>query len=254
MARSPQPVQSVSRALQVLEALAAGSGRGDGEVGVTELARATGLSAPTVHRLLATLLEGGYVARGEGSVRYRLGPGLFSLAARAESPLVSVRERVAPVMEQLRDRFGETVNLAVLDRRHIVYVHQVESQRSVRAFNRVGNRVLAHASAAGKALLACAPQAALDALAEGGELAALTPATLTDPAALIGDLERVRARGYALDLGEQDPEIVCVAASVPAAGLRPAAAVSVSGPALRMRGLDVDRVGREIVASLRVLL
>jgi IclR family acetate operon transcriptional repressor len=154
-------------------------------------------------------------------------------------------------MEELRDRFGETVNLAVLDRRHIVYVHQVESQRSVRAFNRVGNRVLAHASAAGKALLAHAPQAAIDALIEDGELQALTPVTLTDPAALIADLERVRARGYALDLGEQDPEIVCVAASVPAAGLRPVAAVSVSGPALRMHGLDVDRVGLDIVASLR---
>lgn len=256
MPTSPQPVQSVTRALRVLEALAEGAGRGDGGaggVGVIELARATGLSAPTVHRLLATLLEEGYVARSEGSLRYRLGPRLFSLAVSAESPLASVRERVAPVMEELRDRFGETVNLAVLDRRHIVYVHQVESQRSVRAFNRIGNRVLAHASAAGKALLAHAPPATLDALLDSGELAALTPATLTSPAALSRDLERVRGRGYALDLGEQDAEIVCVAAAVPAVGLRPAAAVSVSGPALRVRALDLDTVGAELVRALRTL-
>jgi IclR family acetate operon transcriptional repressor len=252
MAASPQPVQSVSRALNVLEALAERAGRGEDEVGVTELAAATGLSAPTVHRLLATLLDGGYVARGDGSIRYRLGPRLFSLAASAESPLARVRERVAPVMEELRDRFGETVNLAVLDRRHIVYIHQVESQRSVRAFNRIGNRVLAHASAAGKALLAHTPPATLEALLGVVELEALTPATLTSFEALSLDLQLVRSRGYALDLGEQDAEIVCVAAPVPAAGLRPAAAVSVSGPAARVRALDLDLVGAEIVAALRM--
>jgi IclR family acetate operon transcriptional repressor len=243
-------VQSVSRALRLLEALADGAGRGGGDLGVTELARTTGLSAPTVHRLLATLVEGGYAARGDGSVRYRLGPRLFALAASAESTLASVRERVAPVMEELRDGLGETVNLAVLDRRHIVYIHQVESQRSVRAFNRIGNRVLAHASAAGKVLLAHTPPATVEALLRGGALETLTPATLTSPEALIRELELVRSRGYALDLGEQDPEIICVAAPVQAAGLRPAAALSVSGPALRMQGLDLDRVGTQIIKAL----
>jgi IclR family transcriptional regulator, acetate operon repressor len=245
-----QPVQSVTRALSVLEALGDAAGQGKADVGVIELGRLTGLSAATTHRLLATLLDGGYVTRGEGEARYRLGTRLFALAASAESPLASIREQVAPAMEHLRDRYGETVNLAVLERRHIVYVHQVESQRSVRAFNRIGNRVLAHASAAGKALLAFGPESALDVLLASGELEQLTPATVTMSEDLRRQLAQIRERGYALDLGEQDPEIICVAAPVPTNGWRPTAALSISGPADRMRRLDPREVGAGIIQTL----
>ena len=243
-------VQAVARALRLLEALADAGGDGSPEVGVIELARVTGLSAATAHRLLATLANDGYVTRGAGGVRYRLGARLFVLAASAESPLVSVRERAAPAMERLRDAFGESVNLAVLERRHIVYVHQVESQRSVRAFNRVGNRVLAHACAAGKVLLAGAPAPVLSQMLGGFELEALTPATITDPALLAQQLAQVRRCGFAKDLGEQDAEVICVAAALPVPGLRPEAAISISGPAWRMAARDLDATGRELVRAL----
>jgi IclR family transcriptional regulator, acetate operon repressor len=244
----------VTRALSVLEALGDAAGQGRTDVGVIDLARTTGLSAATTHRLLATLMDRGYVTRGDGDARYRLGTRLFALAANAESPLASIREQVAPVMEALRDRYRETVNLAVLERRHIVYVHQVESQRSVRAFNRIGNRVLAHASAAGKALLAFGPESALDGLLASGELEALTPATVTVPGELRSQLDEIRKRGFGLDLGEQDPEIICVAAPVPTSGWRPTAALSISGPADRMRRLDVDEIGSGIIETLRATL
>jgi len=250
MPAAPQPVQSVTRALRVLESLGAAAAQGRMDVGVIDLARATGLSAATTHRLLATLVEGGYVTRTEGSYRYRLGARLFALAANAESPLDSIRQRVAPAMEQLRDRYGETVNLAVLERRHIVYVHQVESQRSVRAFNRIGNRVLAHASAAGKALLAFGSESALDGLLGPGGLEVLTPMTVASGQELRAQLSVIRERGFAFDLGEQEVDVICVAAPVPTIGWRPTAALSISGPADRMRRLDLDQLGSTIVQTL----
>jgi IclR family acetate operon transcriptional repressor len=151
-------------------------------------------------------------------------------------------------MELLRDRFGETVNLAVLDRRHIVYVHQVESERAVRAFNRTGNRVLAHASAAGKALLAWQPEATIATLLDGG-LAQLTPATITAPERFAEYLAEVRRRGYALDLGEQDEDVVCVAAPIGSPGGRPLAALSLSGPASRMRRAQLGDTGTEVARA-----
>jgi DNA-binding IclR family transcriptional regulator len=102
----------------------------------------------------------------------------------------------------------------LLERTHIVYIHQVESRRSVRAFNRTGKRVLAHASAAGKALLAHEPEAVIASLRSTGVLDALTDATITTADELIAQLAEVRRRGFALDLAEQDPDIICVAAPV----------------------------------------
>jgi IclR family acetate operon transcriptional repressor len=241
-----QPVQSLNRALQLLESLAEAAGRGSAEVGVVELARMTDLAPATAHRLLATLGTAGYVVHDESDARYRLGPRLFALASIAESSLTSLRERAVPMMEALRYEYGETINLAVLDRRHIVYVYQVESERPVRTFTRIGNRVLAHATAAGKALLAFESTASSEALLGETELEALTPNTITSWPQLVSELEAARVRGYAFDLGEQDEEVVCVAAPIPGAGRRPAGALSMSGPATRMRALDLDAVGRKV--------
>jgi IclR family acetate operon transcriptional repressor len=237
------------RSLRLLDALAASAGRGSPAVGVVGLARDTGLSAATAHRLLATLGQEGYVAQDPESSQYRLGSRLFALAATAESPLSMLRERVARPMEELRGRFGETVNLSVLDRRHIVYVHQVECDRPLRAFNRTGNRVLAHATAAGKALLAHEPDTLLRDLFAGVKLEALTASTITSTDILTAALDAVRVSGYALDLGEQDEDIVCVAAPILSAGCRPAGALSISGPEARMRRLDLDETGGELARA-----
>jgi len=243
-----KPVQTVVRSLRVLEALAHVGG-GTTDVGVVELARLTKLSPATTHRLLATLVGEGYVVRDEGSSRYRLGPQLFALSAVAESEISWLRSRAAPAMEALRDAFGETVNLARLDRRHIIYVDQIESELPVRAFYRTGNRVLAHASAAGKALLAFEPEALLDSHLTPGSLEALTTATITSPSDLRAHLAEIRRLGYALDLGEQHEDVVCVAAAIVSPSGRAPGALSVSGPATRMRRLTLAEVGASVAAT-----
>jgi DNA-binding IclR family transcriptional regulator len=254
MSGPTQPVKSLLRGLQLLQALADTARDGRTDIGVVELARATALSPATTHRLLATLGLEGYVAQDPASLRYRLGSRLFAVAAVAEADLATLRERAIPAMAQLRDRYGETVNLATLDRAHITYIYQVESERPLRAFNRTGNRVLAHASAAGKALLAHEPEQAVARLLAAIELPALTSATITSAQALSVELREIRQRGYAFDLGEQDEDVVCVAGAIAAPGQRPAGALSVSGPATRMRHLHLDEVGATLAGVAATIL
>ena len=235
------------RGLRVMEALTEAGARG--KLGVIELSAACELSAATTHRLLATLSGEGYVQQDGSHDGYRLGPRLFALASAAESDMASLRLRALPAMTSLRDLVDETVNLAVLDRRHIIYVDQVESGRPVRAFNRIGNRVPAHASAAGKALLAEESEAVLSVLAQEAMLDALTADTITSGFELVAHLGDVRNRGFALDLGEYDPEVFCVAAAIPGPRNRPPAAVSVSGPAERMRRIDLGELGSQVAAA-----
>ncbi|HKG37613.1 MAG TPA: IclR family transcriptional regulator [Conexibacter sp.] len=241
-----EPVQAVQRSLALLDALAE---RADG--GVSELAGATGLQPGTVHRLLTTLVAGGYAAHDPRTRRYRLGSRLLTLATAAERDFARVRAAALPAMHALRDTFGETTNLVVLDRDSIVYVDQVESVRPVRMFSRIGNRVPAHASGAGKALLACEPSEAVDALVARGALPALTANTITIAAVLRTALAVVRRRGYALDEGEYDESVTCAAAAIVLPEGRVPAAISVSGPTERMRSLRLARVGRAVAQAAR---
>jgi IclR family acetate operon transcriptional repressor len=248
-----RPVQAVVRSLRILEAVATADGAVSSGVGVIEVARLAGLSPGTTHRLLATLGAEGYVTQDETTSRYRLGPGLFALARAAESEITALRALVTPAMETLSRAFGETVNLAVLDRRHIIYVDQIESDRPIRAFNRTGNRVPAHASAAGKALLAFTPEGIVASLGTL-PLESFTSRTITSTEELAEHLREVRRRGYALDLGEQDEEVICVASPVASPSQPPVAALSVSGPAQRMRSLNLDDVGAQLAAVASEIL
>jgi IclR family acetate operon transcriptional repressor len=136
-------------------------------------------------------------------------------------------------MQRVVETLGESVNLAVLDGEEIVYVAQVQpSQNFMRMFTEVGRRAKPHATAVGKAILAeQPPEDVLDLLKRSG-MPRRTEHTITDPDEFLADLERVRDRGYALDDGEQENGVRCVAVVVPDAP-RPMA-LSMSGPAPRM--------------------
>src|ERR687894_393195 len=116
-----ESVQSLDRAFDLLEALAAG-----GELGVTELAHRTALVPSTVHRLLATLAKRGYVAQSADSGRYRLGYKVAEIAGGLEQGLARLRAVARPHLERISARTGESVNLGFLDGDSVDYVDQVE--------------------------------------------------------------------------------------------------------------------------------
>ena len=235
------PVRALDRGLAILEVLADGS-----PLPLRDVAEATRLAPSTAHRLLDTLVRRGFVDLDADRGRYAIGPRAFAvgstfvrrgLHAAAQAP-----------MSALRDALGETVNLAVRDGDHAVYVHQEEGNRAVRLFTRVGARVPLHASGVGKALLAWSEPALRDALLARLSLVSCTPATLTTPAALRADLETSARRGYALDIEEVEHGVRCAAAPVrDARGV--VAALSVSAPSDRFDDERLRQVADALVAA-----
>ncbi|GAA3418236.1 allantoin degradation transcriptional regulator AllR [Streptosporangium vulgare] len=222
-------VQSVDRALDVLEALA----EQGGEAGLSEIAARTGLPYGTIHRLLRTLLARGYV-RQESDRRYALGGALVRLGGVAER-MVGVWAQ--PYLTRLVELSGETANLAVLEGDFVVYVAQVPSPRRLRMFAEVGRRVLPHSTAVGKVLMADRADTEVASLVERTGMPRRTANTITDLPGMLAELERVREHGYAMDLGEEELGVHCLAVGV-RDGARTIAALSVSGPAERITALD----------------
>ena len=224
---SPGPVQSLDRALDVLEVLT----RSDGPVGVGEIATATGLPQGTVHRLLRGLQARGYVRR-DTSRKYSLGAAAFRLGDAAQR---SLARSARPHLASLVDLAGETANLAVLEGDDVVYLAQVPSPQTLRMFAEVGRHVPPHSTAVGKVLLAGLPrEQALGLLARRG-LAPLTPHTITDLDRFCEELDETAARGWAGDEEEQELGVRCVAVPVGRSG-HVLAALSLSGPAERFVG------------------
>lgn len=148
--RTSGGVQSVERAFQLLEALADSGGVAT----LSELSTSSGLPMPTIHRLVRTLVQQGYV-RQDTARRYTLGPRLIRLGETAGRLLGNWAR---PYLAELMEATGETANLAVLEGGEVVYVGQVQSRRSMRMFTEVGRRVQPHCTGVGKALLAQLPE------------------------------------------------------------------------------------------------
>jgi IclR family acetate operon transcriptional repressor len=233
--RTTDGVQSLERAFQLLELMA----EAGGEVALSRLARDSGMPLSSIHRLVRTLVTRGYV-RQLPSRRYVLGPRLIHLGEIASRALGTWAR---PHLSRLVDAIGETANLAMLDGDLVVYASQVPSRHSMRMFTEVGRRVHLHCTGVGKVILAGLADDDVRGLLARAGTPAQTPRTLTDPDAILDHLHRVAAQGYAIDDGEQELGVRCVAVPVP--GVVPAAAISVSGPEGR---LAMDAVPR--VASL----
>jgi IclR family transcriptional regulator, acetate operon repressor len=223
-------VQSLTRAFDLLEHLADAGGSAT----LSQLATMSGLPLPTIHRLMRSLVGTGYV-RQEASRRYALGPRLIRLGESASQMLGSW---AMPYLADLVDRIGETANGAILEGDSVVYVAQVPSPHSVRMFTEVGRRVLPHSTGVGKALLSTLADDDVLALVQRTGMPAQTAKTITRPDRLLAELRTIRARGYAVDEGEQEVGVRCVAVPVLDAPVR--AAISVSGPDSRV---TLDRVG-----------
>jgi DNA-binding IclR family transcriptional regulator len=169
---------------------------------------------------------------------------VISLAGAAVGRLPVVTQ-ARPELERLSRSTSETANLAILDRRHVVYVDQVTPTQAVVLASWVGRRSPAHASSSGKCLLAFGDPRSVEAVLRG-PLEALTPRTITDPDRLRAVLDETRRRGYAQSVGELEEGLVTIAAPVLIGG-RAVAAVSVSGPSFRIPTRDLPRLGREVV-------
>ena len=217
-------VQSLARAFAILEAMADAGG----EIGLSQLATQAQLPPATIHRLVRTLVDLGYV-RQEPSREYALGPRLVRLGDISSGLLT---RWATPYLQKVVDVLGESTNLAILDGDQIMYVAQAPGSHSMRMFTEVGRRAQAHCTAVGKAMLAQLPAEKVDGILRRSGMPAMTEHTITDRAQFARELALIRERGCALDEGEQELGVRCVAVALPSNSTR--AATSISGPLTRM--------------------
>ena len=233
---SSTPVQSVDRALRLVEILA-----GRQVAGVTELAVAIGVHKSTASRLLSTLEAHGIVEQDPGRGSYRLGPQLTVLAGAVTGSARLYRASHG-IAERLANEVGEVVNVAVLDGDEVVNVDQVIPGPAAEAVDWTGRPTPLHATSSGKVLLSWMPPGD-QAKALGGPLGRYTEGTRTDPVALRDELARVRMQGWGVTVEELRVGLNAVSAPIFDGEGDVAAALTVSGPSGRLNPARLGAVG-----------
>lgn len=238
---------SVRRALAVLDQVARCSREGAGGCTLTELAAALELDKSTVLRLSGPLLDVDLLHRDPVTGRYLLGHHTLRLGQDYLEGL-DLRAVASPHLARLLERTGSTCHLVVRDGLDVVYVDKKENTTVVRMASRIGHRLPLSCTAVGKAILAASPRELTEAVVAAG-LRPMTARTLVDPEALCADLELTRRRGYAIDDGENEPEVRCVAAPVFDHQEQVAGAVSVSSLASHTSPARVRELGGVVRAA-----
>lgn len=245
-------VQSVDRALQIIETLA----EDDEGYRLSDLAVRTGLSTSTVHRLLTTLEKRRFVQFDPTCSKWHVGAQSFAVGATFTRRRNVVAQAV-PYLRKLRDRTRETANLAVVDDEAIMVLTRVESREIMRSLTKLGGRVAMVASGVGKAVLATYSDAEVSAIIRHHGMPRLTEKSIVRPGDLFKELAAVRRQGYAVDDEEACMGLRCVATVVYNDCSEPLAAISVSGMTSRVsddRLPELGRAVREVAAELTAAL
>ncbi|MFE5818904.1 IclR family transcriptional regulator [Streptomyces sp. NPDC056479] len=221
-------MQSVDRAISVLEILAQ-----RGEAGVSEVAGEIDVHKSTAFRLLGALEARGLVEQAGERGKYRLGFGIVRLAG-AVTGRIDITQQGRPVCERLAEELGETVNIAVMQEHYAINLYQVRGPGAVTAQNWVGQLTPLHATSSGKILLAHLPTKERTAVLTAAGMKKVTPHTITAKTKLEKNLADARERGYAFTLDELEIGLHAMAAPVRDRDGEVIAALSASGPAYRL--------------------
>ncbi len=237
--KSEYIIQAVSHALDLLEQF---HGEDD-ELGVTELSKRLKLHKNNVFRLLATLESRGYVEQNKATENYRLGLKSLELGQTFIKQMGLLRQ-AQPVLEKMVEECNETSYISIFKDGFIVYLEIEETTMTVRVVPRIGIRLPAYCTAAGKIHLAFLREEELDKLYSKAKLISFTPKTLSSLDALKKELEEIRETGFAIDNEEYDIGVRCVAAPIRDYTRRVVGAVSLSGPSMRFTD---ERIANELV-------
>lgn len=241
--KSEYIIQAVDHALDLLEQF---QGEVD-ELGVTELSKRLKLHKNNVFRLLATLESRNYIEQNRVTENYRLGLKTLELGQTFIKQMGLLRQS-RPVLEALVRECNETTYVAILKESHIVYLDVVETDLTVRVVPRVGSRLPAYCTAAGKVQLAYMTDEELDHYLPTRELKGYTSNTITDRDEFKSHLRKIAEQGYAIDNEEMDVGVCCVGAPIRDYTRRIIGAVSISGPSMRF---SPERMEKELIPLVR---
>ncbi len=245
-------VKSVRRALQIIEIV---STKKDG-LGVTEIAKQMDINKSSVYRILTTLAQYGYIEQHPETERYKLGYKFLELSSKLLDS-IDLRQEAKPYLRELEKETNEVIHLVVYDQGEVIYIEKLEGTETLRMHSKVGKRAPMHCTAVGKAILAHLPPAVAAEIIDRKGLPKHTDWTITDREAFFRELETVRQNGYALDLEENEYGIRCVAVPIFDYTGGVVAAISVSGPTIRMTDdritlltVRMRQIGKELSARL----
>ncbi len=251
--RSTRAVQSVDRAIDILEVLSQ-SGR---EMQLGEIAQAVGLNVSTCHHLINTFVVRGFVGRNPYNRSYFLGHRILELS-NARVQQFNLVERAAPALRRLNDATRETVHLAVMQGVELVTLTKIDSTHAVRVgTDTIGKANAMHATATGKAVLAWLPEHEIERVIELSGLSQFTPRTCCSLKDLKEQLRHVRRRGFATNDEEFQPGVYCIGCAVRDAAGGVLASVSCSMPksrATKAQQIDVRKHVIECTRSLSEIL
>ena len=191
----------------------------------------------TTHRILDTLKHWGYVEQEPDNQEYQLGLKVLELGMAKLQQIDLVRE-ATPYLKELVNQCNETAHLGVLEEGDVLYLAKEESSQTIRMCSYVGKRAPLYCTALGKVLLAYLPEGERKKILSRRGLPRLTEKTITDKKELEKELNKVKEQGFALDIGENEKDVRCIAAPIRNYQGKVIAAISISGPAYRV---DIDK-------------
>jgi len=236
-------IKSLDRALEVLVQL------GEMQGGtLSEIAGALDQSPATIYRVLTTFQGRGFADFDDQSQIWSIGPAAF-LTGSHFLRRTSLVERARPIMRDLMEATGETANLGIERDGKVLFLGQVETHATIRAFFPPGTASAMHSSGIGKALLSRMDDKRQRQVLAASQLEQFTPYTLTDPEAMIADLQATKARGYSIDGEERNIGMRCIAAPVYNVFGEAVAGISVSGPTSRITEDRIDELATPVMEA-----
>lgn len=242
------PVNSVGKALRVLECFS----QGHGSLTLAQISKQTGIPKSTALNLLRTMENAGYLIRTAGQ-SYQLGFRLLELgyAVRETLPIVQL---AIPLMEKLQIQTGKTIYLTSHINGQVLYLEGLFPTIRPGNYSATGKTLPMHCTGCGKAMLAFLPEAELETLLAKQPLSRHTPNTITDPQALRAELAQIRSRGYAIDTEEETPGVKCIAVPIREADGYPVGAISISGTTMSMRDQLLNSYARDLSSVCQSLM
>lgn len=215
------------------------------KLSLKEITQKTRFPKPTVFRLLDTLQTLGYVEQEPGTQNYKLGLKFMSFikSSNNNTDLISIAK---PYMENFRDKFNETVNLARLVNQHAVYIHITESNQAFRMSDNIGDRASFHSTAIGKAIISFLPLQKQNEILKNYSFVRFTKKTIVKLSDLRKEINRINKAGFAVDNEEGHEGVICIGAPIFDKNKFSFAALSISMPKVRADKQTLNKIKKEL--------
>jgi len=234
-------MKSLNKALDIIDAVSK-----LGSAGIRDISSMTGFPTTTVHRIAATLVKRQYFNQDPTTKNYSLALRFLELGTKVNQQF-DLPAVARPHLQKLMSDTGESANLAVWDGDSVVYLDQVQSNKSMlKIFTQLGTRVPLYSTGVGKMLLSQWSIAELDSYLQRTRLISHTPNTLASRSKLLKELEQISNRGFSVDNEEMEAGVRCVAALVYDHRQQVVAAISISGAAMRITPERIDDLGKRV--------